>query len=605
MKAMKKIFSLCLSAWILTGMLAACGSKEPVPTQPPVPETAKLWYGYNTENFMQDDVYPEKMESRDSTLRMYGIMGDVESAQLIITPSKDIAAYSVKVEDLLNADGKKIAKSNIEVFAQWYVNLEGSYNAKAGNGRYPDALVPIMSLARARQNTIAAGMKQGLWFQVSIPETAKPGVYTGVAKLTLDSEIFDIPLEVTVYNAVMPEEVHTHSCYRIEYDYMQQAEGSKTGELAQAYYDFLVERRCMPMLPAQDISENYDTFVNWLVTNCAENPKVSTYGLPYTETTDANGKPIVSRERLMELFTKMAIKNVELRQAGNESIDLFKKAMFYMGNLVDAPTGEKIEQVKACDLVLTECKYAVAEEYLKDYPDLYQSLLEIRNLVTTVYNENLVGSDTEGGVQTWGSTLTSWDNAEQRQNYYDRQNSTDRKGGEEAWWYGCSSPYPPFPTYHIDDELIGSRILSWMQFDYGSDGTLYWSVNNSFSQYNFWENAVAVSGAMGDGSLIYPAGKFRLSEPVSTLRLESIREGQEDYEYLWMIEQAILQYNEENGTNHDPKALMEPLYEGLYTGMQVVRGEPELFLQKRRAVLEVLQTITADPAAGIAALQAK
>ena len=301
----------------------------------------------------------------------------------------------------------------------------------------------------------------------------------------------------------------------------------------------------------------------------------------------------------------MAIKNVELRQAGNESIDLFKKAMFYMGNLVDAPTGEKIEQVKACDLVLTECKYAVAEEYLKDYPDLYQSILEVRNLVTTVYNENLVGSDTEGGVQTWGSTLTSWDNAEQRQNYYDRQNSTDRKGGEEAWWYGCSTPYPPFPTYHIDDELIGSRILSWMQFDYGSDGTLYWSVNNSFSQYNFWENAVAVSGAMGDGSLIYPAGKFRLSEPVSTLRLESIREGQEDYEYLWMIEQAILQYNAENGTNHDPEALMAPLYEGLYEGMQLVRGQPELFLEKRLAVLDVLQTITADPATGITALQAR
>lgn len=554
---------------------------------------------------MQDYEYPELMASRDSTLRMYGIRGDKKSAQLIITSLKDIKAFNVKVDDLINSDGKKISKSNIEVYAQWYVNIEGSYNTAAGVGMYPDALIPIMSLARARSNTIAANTNQGLWFQVSIPETAKPGVYTGTVKLTLDNEIYDILLELTVYDVVMPEEVHTYSCYRIEYDYMHQVEGTKSGELAQAYYDFLVERRCMLMLPSPSISEDYDVFVYWLVTNCAENPKVSTYGLPYTETTDANGKPIVSRERLMELFTKMAIKNVELRQAGNESIDLFKKPMFYMGNLVDAPTGEKIEQVKACDLVLTECKYAVAEEYLKDYLDLYQSLLEVRNLVTTVYNENLVGSDTEGGVQTWGSTLTSWDNAEQHQNYYDRQNSTDRKGGEEAWWYGCSTPYPPFPTYHIDDELIGSRILSWMQFDYGSDGTLYWSVNNSFSQYNFWENAVAVSGAMGDGSLIYPAGKFRLSEPVSTLRLESIREGQEDYEYLWMIEQVILQYNAENGTNHDPEALMAPLYEGLYEGMQLVRGEPELFLEKRLAVLDVLQTITADPAAGIAALQAK
>ena len=60
---------------------------------------------------------------------------------------------------------------------------------------------------------------------------------------------------------------------------------------------------------------------------------------------------------------------------------------------------------------------------------------------------------------------------------------------------------------------------------------------------------------MGDGSLLYPAKKFGSTEPISTLRLESIREGQEDYEYLWMIKNAIL------------------------------------------------QTITADPAAGIAALE--
>ena len=601
---MKKILCLLLSALMVTGFLAACQTQEtPAPTVP-AEEDVKLWYGYNTENFVQDFEYSQQMASRDSTLRMYGIRGDVESAQLIITPKKDIASYNVKVNDLLNADGGKIAKSKIEVFAQWYVYVEGSYNTSAGVGMYPDALVPIKAMVKSRNNFIVADTNQGLWFNVNIPENTDPGVYTGVATLTLDDQTYDIPLEVTVYDAVMPEEVHTHSCYRIEYDYMNKAEGTNTGELAQSYYDFLVDKRCMPMLPAPDISKDYDKFVDYLVEHTAEDPKVSNYGLPYVEATDSQGNPIVSREKLMELFTKMAVKNVELRQAGNETIDLFKKALFYMGNLIDAPSGEKLEQVRACDLVLTECKYAVANEYLTEYPDLYQSLLEIRSLVTTVYNENLVGSDTVGGVQTWASILISWDSEESRQHYYDRQNSTDRQGGEEAWWYGCSTPYPPFPTYHIDDELIASRILSWMQFDYGSDGTLYWGVNNSSQRTDLWEKAVAYNAAMGDGSLLYPTKKFSTSEPIGTLRLESIREGQEDYEYFWMIRQAIVQHNLENGTAYDPEELMAPLYEGLYTGLQLVRGEPEMFLQKRLAVLEVLQTITADTAAGIAALQA-
>lgn len=597
---MKKVLSMLLAAVMMTSIFAACGGEE----TPPVEESVKLWYGYNTENFMQDYEYPELMSSRDSTLRMYGIRGDVESVQLIITPKEDIANYSVEVDDLFNANGKKIGKSKIEVFSQWYVNVEGSYNTAAGNGMYPDALVPFKAMRKARLNTISAGMNQGLWFNITIPETADAGIYTGIATLKLDTESYAIPIELTVYDAVMPEEVHTHSCYRIEYNNMHKAEGTNTGDLAQAYYDFLIEKRCMPMLPSPTISEDYDAFVDWLVPY-AENPKVSNYGLPYTETTDANGNPIVSRERLMELFTKMAEKNISLRQAGNENVDMFKKGLFYMGNLVDAPSGEKLEQVRACDLVLTECKYDVAEKYLIDYPDLYQSLLEVRSLVTTVYNESLVGSDTVGGVQTWASILPSWGSEEQRQQYYDRQNSTDRQGGEEAWWYGCSTPYPPLPTYHIDDELIASRILSWMQFDYGSDGTLYWGVNNSSSRSDLWENAVAYTGAMGDGSLLYPAKKFCTLEPLSTLRLESIREGQEDYEYLWMIEQAIMQYNLENGTNHDPKALMAHLYEGLYEGMRLTRGQPELFLQKRLSVMNVLQMITADPDSAINILLAE
>ena len=54
----------------------------------------------------------------------------------------------------------------------------------------------------------------------------------------------------------------------------------------------------------------------------------------------------------------------------------------------------------------------------------------------------------------------------------------------------------------------------------------------------------------------------------------------------------------------DALELVAQLYSELYDGMKVlVRGEPEIFLQKRLAVLEILQTITADPAADIAALQ--
>ena len=145
--------------------------------------------------------------------------------------------------------------------------------------------------------------------------------------------------------------------------------------------------------------------------------------------------------------------------------------------------------------------------------------------------------------------------------------------------------------------------MSWMQYDYGVEGNLYWCVN--CNKEDAWENANDIGGAVGEGNLTYPSKKFRLKEPLSTLRLESIREGLEDYEYFWMIEQAIVAYNAANGTSHDPKVLMKPLYEGLYDGVIPVRDNAEVFHQRRITVLTILQTITADPASGIAALEAQ
>ena len=595
---MKRTITIILLGVMLLGLLAGC-EKEP---ELVAPEGVKLWYGYNTENFMQDNVYPDKMDNRDYKLRMFGIRDDVESVQLLITPDHNIAQYEFTLESLSTENGDIIDEKNIEVFAQWYVTIEKSYNTAAGYGDYPDALVPMKNMKKDGYNSIAAGENQGIWINVTIPKDAAAGFYTGTGKLELDGQIFDIPVELTVYDATMPETVHPRSCFLIWYDYMEKGEGSVNDNIAKAYFDLLVEKRCMPMYPSPAIQSDRDRFVTWAVETVVENPKISAYALPYSIETTEEGKRIVSRDSVMELLTKMAVKNIQLRENGNETINLFEKAYYYLGSIIDEPTGEALERVGICDLIISECKFAVADEYLKDYPDLYDSLAGLAHVVTTAYNEDLLGSDTEGGVQAWCPQFQHWHTQEQRDQYYARQNTTDRLMGEEAWWYGCNNPKVPFPTYHLDDDLITSRVLSWMQYDYDCDGNLYWCVN--VSKEDMWEKAHTIDSA-GEGNLTYPAKKFRLKAPLSTLRLESIREGQEDYEYFWMIEQAIMEYNEANGTNHDPEVLMAPLYDGLYEGMIPVRDNADLFHNQRIAVLDILQTITKDPASGIAALEAR
>lgn len=598
---MKKILALLLTAVILSSFLVGCQkSPEPVATEP-VEQPPKFWFAYNTENFMQDMQYPELMESRDSTLRFHTLRGDVESAQLMITAEQNIATYDLKMPNLLNENGDKFSSKNFEVFTHWYIEIDQTYNADAYVGYYPDPLIPLKARKRARENSIAAGQNQGLWINATIPEDTAPGLYTGTAELKLDGVSYEIPVELKVYDLQMPEEVHPQSCFLIWYQDIPIGEGYTSPEICDAYYWFLVEKRIMPYAPKPASFNDYDTFVQWVEEHIAENPQISSYGLPYEIENTEQGR-IVSRDGVMRLLTMLAEKNVELRQNGKENVNLFSRAYYYLGSIIDEPTGEARERVRICDLILTECKFAVAEQYLKDYPDLYNSLVGLTHIVTTAYAEDLIGSDTVGGVHTWCPIYSAWHSEEQRQNYYDRQNTTDRLMGEGAWWYCAWDPKVPFPTYHMDDEILSGRMLAWMQYDYGSEGNLYWDVN--LYSADIWTEPPFVSnGTVGDGLLLYPGAKYSLQEPISTLRLESIREGQEDFELFWMMEQKILEYNAQNGTDYDPKALMAQFFEGFYNGMVQVRGISAEFAQRRIALLEALELLYQDPAAGIAALQ--
>ena len=261
-----------------------------------------------------------------------------------------------------------------------------------------------------------------------------------------------------------------------------------------------------------------------------------------------------------------------------------------------------MEITRTCDLLITQAKKAVAEKYFKDqYPDLYDSCMSVPHIVTTAYNKQMIGSDTVGGVQTWCGQFHTWQSEAQRQNYYDRRDNSEREYGEGLWWYGCESPRVPFANFHMDDDGIVTRLVPWMMFDYDVDGMIYWCVNYYQTEDIYVYPSVYLD-VNGDGQLVYPGEKFGIFGPLSSRRLESLREGMEDYECLLMIENAILVYNESNGTNYDPKELMAGLYEGLYEGVKPQRDNTEFFVQRRKEILELLARFTTDPAAAMQTL---
>ncbi|MCQ3035818.1 MAG: DUF4091 domain-containing protein, partial [Bacilli bacterium] len=262
------------------------------------------------------------------------------------------------------------------------------------------------------------------------------------------------------------------------------------------------------------------------------------------------------------------------------------------------------------DKIIFDLKKELCEQ-LKDYPDLYESFTHIENLVTIQYTDELVATNEEGGVECWCPQFQHFQTPENRELYKQRMVSNDRDFGEHVWWYGCMDPQTPYPSYHLDADLLNSRLIKYMQYDYEIQGNIFWNVCY-YSKYtrgfttsrDIWHDPISWANCAGDGQLVYPGVTYGIDGPITTLRMESILAGNEEYEYQWLIEQKVNEYNTQKGTSYNVRELLQKYYKRLYKNV-IAYDSDEEFDAVRLELLDVLETLNHDLDAGMAKLLAK
>jgi hypothetical protein len=141
-------------------------------------------------------------------------------------------------------------------------------------------------------------------------------------------------------------------------------------------------------------------------------------------------------------------------------------------------------------------------------------------------------------------------NALNRRDVLEAIAAEQKKGGEITWYISCDQKYPQ-PNYFIDAPAMDPVMVPWITWRLGLNGILYWALNFWSQTVDPWLNPVTyLSGYFcsggyvlnGEGSLIYPGSRVRrytgqkdVDGPVSSIRFELLREGIEDYEYLWLL----------------------------------------------------------------------
>ena len=521
-------------------------------------------YPYNTENIQ----LTQTPASRFDALTFESARNEVESAQMILTPNFNVTSFELTMNSLQNERGNIIPSWAFEVYVQHYVSVSGAGNAAnygtfetldswfldreysdylfhprsgktATNGVYPNALIPQDAAIAAGENTITAGNNKGIWVNLNV-QNAAPGTYTGTAILTVNGTQMQIPVSVRIYDVAISDTVHSIMSTGIWWDQLEAGEGYMNQELADLYYNYLLEKRVSPWN-----RYNYWYTTEGLVTNVvsmATDERIPGYLLYYTN----NGRT-VERDSVVTTLTALINKNIELAQSGS-SVDLFEKAYFYFTN-VDEPAGGSnaptYKEVQAAIDVLDSVKSELAP-MLDAYPSLKESFLGIKNIVTgpnptdkTLY---IKGCPDYSSSAVLTSTYDSVIYAPQFQYMQTQQQRAIYANEEEVWWYGCCHPVEPYPTYHYNSPLISSRALGFMMYEYDISGMVYSSVNywgtysdNSISLLDYWNGYE--SGTPGDQMLLYPGSDYGVKGPIGSMRLETIRESSEDYEYLYLLDQ--------------------------------------------------------------------
>jgi hypothetical protein len=166
-----------------------------------------------------------------------------------------------------------------------------------------------------------------------------------------------------------------------------------------------------------------------------------------------------------------------------------------------------------------------------------------------------------------------------------------RREGTELWFYTVGIYQASrYPNKTIDVPVMDNRILHWINYKYDLDGFLHWGWNQWHTENPFQE----VGMHIGDGWHVYPSESGLLN----SIRWEQMRNGIQDYEYFWLLEDRIRNLKDSLGSHF---SWIDPTQRGREICSQVVfdfehhTDDPEILYGAKKQVIQELLEFDRSP----------
>ncbi len=404
---------------------------------------------------------------------------------------------------------------------------------------FPDPLLEKSEI------TVTAGSAQPVWITVAVPPHAAPGLYRGNLRVNASAEdkglSASIPIAVRVWPVVMKK------------PRLWVTNWFQMGALP----TFTDLGRYSGKRELKTDSDDYWAMLRKYARNMADHRQnvalISPLGLAEFKPRDGGGFDIdFSRfDRWVRIFTEEGVigriegGHIGGRASGWESQFVVNIRRVKDGKIEGASVDPATPEAEAFYAIFFPALVRHLRE--KGWLDIYTQHLADEPIDMNVQTYRPMAAllrkhapefrvveachtkDLTGSIQVWVPQLNflHTDFA----HYRERQ-----AAGDEIWYYTCLGPQGEYANRFIEQPLMKTRLLHWINFKYGVTGYLHWG-------YNYWGDydpyrqlAIPWDGGLqhlpaGDAWIVYP-GK---EGPLDSIRFEAMRDGIDDYELLSML----------------------------------------------------------------------
>ena len=499
---------------------------------------------------------PKKFHGqRTATIPIALAGNEYESVQIVLFGGEAPAHITVTMGALTRTDGTSTFPADVvEIRRVGYVKTAKPDYPVSFVGEWPDPL-PM-----AHEVDVPAHSVQPLWITIGAPDWLPAGRYAGTITLTdAEGHTKEATLQVRLWNFVLPHASHLKTAFGFYRNRLTEAYShfvpsgviwtGQTAELERLYMLDMLKHRLSPILDADPDREGFLPAIDYYLQIGLNAFGIGTHGGNFDNEWPTDPQEM---KRVMNWYRESA-KTLEEQR-------LLETAYVYAYD-EPKPGDPRVAEVMAA---------------------LHHADPRLRTLlVMHEPPDPLVDGAWLKDANILCLRISGFDPAHVEQ---------FKRMGHEVWMY-VSSPTDPYPGLVIDYPAISARILPWMSWKYGASGLLYWCVD--YWKTNPWTDPAGYqAGQNGNGSLYYPSAQG----PVPSIRIEALRDGMEDYEYLSLLD-ALIQSAEAHGgvdtailERARNLVVVDP---ALVTSLRSYAQDADVLLTNRTAIAEMIEQLQA------------